>query len=65
METKRGSADILVNLVNKFDTVANGKHKCGYALIKQEQLERYDNVISLDYADMIELYKTSKDVEAF
>ena len=54
-----------MNLLNKFDIVANGKHKCGYYVIKQKQLERHDHVISLDYAEMIELYKTSKDVEAF
>lgn len=64
-DTKYGNSDIYVNLLNKFDTVANGKHKCGYYVIKQKQLERHDHVISLDYAEMIELYKTSKDVEAF
>ena len=57
-----------VSLSHKFDTVANGKHLTGYAWVKQQQLAediKNGNVVTLDYADIVNSYKTAKDIESF
>jgi len=36
--TTADDREIYVNFVNKFDTVANGKHLTGYSLLRKQQL---------------------------
>ena len=63
--TKPDGSHKYVVLSNKMDTVANGKHLTGYSQIKQRQLSKHNDIVTLDYAEMIDAYKQAADVEAF
>ena len=57
---------VFVNLKNKFDTVANGKHLAGYHFLKKRQLEQVKEgeiVIDFDFMEIVDMYKEASNID--
>lgn len=53
---------VIIDIINKLSYLTNGKSVTGYHKLRQQHLE---GAIQIDYIDLLDLYKKSKDDQDF